>query len=169
MIPSMTGSFIGLNMKVDYTKPMDLDFIEEFWDDLDMNQVVQYQKLPQDFIEKHFHRLEPNALVRYQKMTMNFIKEKWSELSIAAIATYQIIEDSVRDLLGLQPPAKTITGAQILALDPCEDGMVRYHAHTPNDSTVLTWNQLLELHNTSKDGQRDIHWLSWKLGKKINT
>lgn len=266
----MRGFLSDIQMKVDYTKPMDLDFIEEFWEDLDMNQVIQYQKLPQDFIEKHFHKLDSNALVRYQTMTMDFIKEKWqwfnvnvvaqyiimpiefikekwidfqstaietiakyqkltqdfisekwdqlvafsdkvageisryqtmavdfikekweyldknyiskyqkltvdfikekwSELSIAAIATFQIIEDDVRELLGLQPPAKTITGAQILAFDPCSDGMDRYHAHTPSDTTVLTWNELLTLHNNTKDGQRDIHWLSWKLGKKINT
>lgn len=258
-------------MNVDYYKPMDLDFIEEFWDELDMNLVMQNQKLPQDFIEKHFNRLDKNALVRYQTMTMDFIKEKWewfdknvlmtyvvlpmeylaekwdeiktytidtvakyqklavdfiqekwndiqgysdkvmetisryqtltvdfikdkwdyidknyiskyqkltvdfikdslASLNAAAIAAFQVIEDGVRTLLGLEAPAKTITGNQILAFNPCPDGMVRYNKHTPDNNTVLTWNELLEKHlDGSQASATDIHWLTWKLGKKINT
>lgn len=122
-----------------------------------------------DFIKEKWEYLDSNYISRYQKLTVDFIKEKWDQLSVAALAVFQIISDDIRSLLGLEPPAKTITGAQILAFDPCSDGMDRYHAHTPLDTTVLTWNELLELHATSKDGLRDIHWLSYKLGKKINT
>lgn len=258
-------------MQVDYYKPMDLDFIEEFWDELDMNLVLQNQKLPQSFIEKHFNRLDKNALVRYQTMAVDFIKEKWewfdknvvmeyvvlpleflkekwdeikgytldtvakyqklttdfiqekwndikgysdkimaeisryqqltvdfikdkwdyidknyiskyqkltadfikdslTSLNAAAVAAFQVIEDSVRSALGLAAPTATITGNQILAFNPCADGMARYNAHTPDNTTVLTWNELLQKHlNGSQVNNTDIHWLTWKLGKKINT
>lgn len=269
---TMLGSFLikkrgKEKMKVDYYKPMSLDFIEEFWEDLDMNLVIQKQNLPEDFISKHINKLDTNALARYQKLSVDFIKEKWewfdknivmqyivmpmewiaekwdelkntaadtiakyqkitvdfiqekwdtwstaatefiskyqkltvdfikekwdyldknyisqfqtlttdfikdslSTLNAKAVAVFQIIEDSVRTLLGLPAPAATITGNQILAFDPCSDGMARFNAHTPDNNTVLTWNELLRLHGGTQEGNRDIHWLSWKLGKSINT
>ncbi|WP_210765808.1 hypothetical protein, partial [Escherichia coli] len=97
------------------------------------------------------------------------IKDNITALNVAAVSAFQILSDDIRSSMGLEAPAKTITGNQILALDPCADGMARYNAHTPDNNTVLTWNELLTLHLGSQEGISDIHWLSYKLGHKINT
>ena len=140
---------------------MSEDFIREFKDEVDWDEISKNQKLSEEFIKEFEYNIDWTVITKYQRLSEKFIKEFKDELDWEYICLYQVLSDEFieefKDKIIFSRPNIIFT-RDIEPLHPCVSGAKKYLKIWDKDQEI-TWNELIEKY----DDKDDIEWLADKL------